>query len=69
VWKRFVDFLDGPRAALFNEWLRVREGSYRKPLDPVRVDRAYRHYVHRCERLGTTPLPWDRALAKWIEAH
>ena len=63
-----MDFLaPSPSVARLCELLGVVEGTYMEAFDLLGADRAYQHYVENCQRLGTKPMPWGRALAKWIE--
>lgn len=67
VWSIFADLLDSLSMASFYELLGLGEGACMKALDLAGADCAYQHYVDNCQRLGTRPMPWNRALAKWIE--
>jgi hypothetical protein len=60
--------LASPGVARLYELLDVVEGMYMEALDLASADRAYQHYVENCQRLGSKPLPRERALVKWSDA-
>ena len=67
VWNNFVDFLASLSVGRLCELLAFENGAYPKVVDREGIHRAYQRYVENCRHLGTKPMPWDRALAKWIE--